>query len=183
MKKLIPILLTLIVAFGIATGVHADDDRFDLDSYVYRTVVTNGKGALVFQNSPDGKFMNDYQYNDGDTIYVNKYWRSGDYAIACSDGMYGYVDADYIDWDSRPGSKSSYSDDRYELSNYVYRTVDTDGRGALVFQKTPDGSFMNDYQYNDSDTIYVNKYWRSKGYAIAYSGGTYGYVDADYIDW
>ena len=42
---------------------------------------------------------------------------------------------------------------------------------------------MYDYEYWDGDTIYVNKTWRSDGYAIAYEDGVYGYVDASYIDW
>ena len=99
MKKRIArtaVLLILTLLFTIP--VLASSDRFDLDNYGYRTVVTNGKGALVFQNSPDGTFMNDYQYNDGDRIYVNLDWRQDGYAIAYEDGVYGYVDASYILW-------------------------------------------------------------------------------------
>ena len=151
----------------------------NLSNYGYRTVNTGGRGALVFQDSPNGSFMNAYQYNDGDQIYVNLDWRSDGYAIAYEDGVYGYVDASYIDW----GGGSSSSSDKKNLSNYVYRTVDTGGRGALVFQSSPNGSFMYDYEYWDGDTIYVNKTWRSDGYAIAYEDGVYGYVDASYIDW
>ena len=65
----------------------------------------------------------------------------------------------------------------------LYRTVNTKGRGNLVFQDSPNGSFMYDYQYNDGDRIYVNLGWRKDGYAIAYQNGVYGYVDASYIDW
>ena len=172
------VLLILTLLFTIP--VLASSDRFDLDNYGYRTVVTNGKGALVFQNSPDGTFMNDYQYNDGDRIYVNLDWRQDGYAIAYQNGTYGYVDAKYIDWGS-----SSYSggSSKKNLSNYGYRTVNTGGRGNLVFQSSPNGSFMNDYQYSDGEQIYVNLDWRSEGYAIAYEDGVYGYVDASYIDW
>ena len=172
------VLLILTLLFTIP--VLASSDRFDLDNYGYRTVVTNGKGALVFQNSPDGTFMNDYQYNDGDRIYVNLDSRQDGYAIAYQNGTYGYVDAKYIDWRS-----SSYSggSSKKNLSNYGYRTVDTDGRGNLVFQSSPNGSFMNDYQYRDGDRIYVNLNWRQDGYAIAYEDGVYGYVDAGYILW
>ena len=181
MKKRIArtaVLLILTLLFTIP--VLASSDRFDLDNYGYRTVVTNGKGALVFQNSPDGTFMNDYQYNDGDRIYVNLDWRQDGYAIAYQNGTYGYVDAKYIDWGS-----SSYSggSSKKNLSNYGYRTVNTGGRGNLVFQSSPNGSFMNDYQYSDGEQIYVNLDWRSDGYAIAYEDGVYGYVDASYIDW
>ena len=98
MKKRImrpAVLLILTLLFTIP--VLASSDRFDLDNYGYRTVVTNGKGALVLQNSPDGTFMNDYQYNEGDRIYVNLDWRQDGYAIAYQNGTYGYVDAKYID--------------------------------------------------------------------------------------
>ena len=43
--------------------------------------------------------------------------------------------------------------------------------------------FMNAYQFWNNDEIYVNINWRQDGYAIAYSGGVYGYVDEDYINW
>lgn len=73
--------------------------------------------------------------------------------------------------------------DRYDLSLYEYKQVTSKGRGSLVFQKAPCGSFMKDYKYYDGDWIYVNVKWRSEGYAMAYEDGTYGYVDASYIDW
>ena len=153
-----------------------DDGRFDLSNYGYRTVSTNGRGSLVFQSTPDGPFMYDYDYKDGDSIYVNLYWRQNGYAIAYSGGVYGYVDADYIIWNTG-------SDSRYDLSNYGYRTVTTGGKGSLVFQSSPNGSFMYDYEFWDGDTIYVNLDWRKDGYAIAYQNGVYGYVDKDYINW
>ena len=159
--------------------VSSDDWKYDLDNYGYRTVVTAGRGALVFQKSPNGSFMYDYEYWDGDRIYVNLSWRQDGYAIASQNGVYGYVDAGYIDW----SSSGYYSSDRYDLANYVHRTVVTGGRGALVFQSSPNGSFMNDYQYSDGDDIYVNRNWRQDGYAIAYRNGVYGYVDAGYISW
>ena len=76
-------------------------DKFDLDNYAYRSVTTtDSKGALVFQSEPNGSFMFDYEFWDGDDIYVNLDWRQDGYAIAYRDGVYGYVDAGYIDWDS-----------------------------------------------------------------------------------
>ena len=179
MKRIQRIAALLIFTLLLSLPVLASSDRFDLDNYGYRTVVTNGKGALVFQNSPDGTFMNDYQYNDGDRIYVNLDWLQDGYAIAYQSGTYGYVDAKYIDW----GGSSYSGSEKKNLSNYGYRTVNTGGRGNLVFQSSPNGSFMNDYQYRDGDQIYVNLDWRSDGYAIAYDDGVYGYVDASYIDW
>lgn len=81
------------------------------------------------------------------------------------------------------GNDSSTASDEFDLSNYDYRAVQTNGRGALVFQSAPRGSFMSNYKFNDGDWVYVNVNWRSQGYAIAYENGTYGYVDASYIDW
>ena len=110
---------------------------------------------------------------------MNTKWRGDGYAIAYQDGVYGYVDEDYINWNT-----SSNSDDRYDLDNYGYRTVKTNNaRGPLVFQKSPNGAFMNNYQFYNGDTIYVNLYWRQDGYAIAYADDAYGYVDVDYINW
>lgn len=73
--------------------------------------------------------------------------------------------------------------DKYDLRLYEYRQVASKGRGSLIFQKEPRGSFMKSYKYYDGDWIYVNVKWRSEGYAMAYENGTYGYVDASYIDW
>lgn len=73
--------------------------------------------------------------------------------------------------------------DRYDLSDYEYRDVVTRGRGDLVFQSSPRGSFMKNHKFSDGDAVYVNVNWRSNGYAIAYEDGEYGYVDASYIDW
>ena len=154
-----------------------NDNARDLSDYEYRRVRINGRGSLVFQTSPRGSFLYDYKYNEGDWIYVNVNWRKDGYAIAYEDGVYGYVDASYIDW------RSTSSDDARDLSNFEYREVDTDGRGSLIFQKSPRGSFMFDHSYSDGDWIYVNVDWRKDGYAIAYEDGVFGYVDASYIDW
>jgi len=53
----------------------------------------------------------------------------------------------------------------------------------LVFQKTAGGTFMSKYKFYDGDRIFVNVYYREKGYALAYKNGVYGYVDERYIDW
>lgn len=163
-------------------GSAGSTDRFNLSNYAYRTVKTdNSKGALVFQTAPNGSFMNDYQFWNGDSIYVNLDWRQDGYAIAYENGEYGYVDAKYINWDS---ASSSGGDGRFDFSNYAHRTVKTDNaKGALVFQNAPNGAFMNSYQFWNGDDIYVNLNWRQDGYAIAYKNGVYGYVDANYINW
>jgi len=179
MKKIIIALLAvslLLCSTALASA------KYDLDNFGYRTVKTRGQGNLVFQSSPRGSFMREYSYRDGDRIFVNLDWREDGYAIAYADGDYGYVDARYIDWGSdRDGGRDS--DDERDLSNFEYRTVRIKGRGSLVFQKAPRGSFMYDYRYWDGDRIYVNVDYRKNGYALAYEDGVYGYVDASYIDW
>ena len=75
------------------------------------------------------------------------------------------------------------SGDIYDLSNYGYRTVATQGRGALVFQTEPFGSFMKEYKYTDGDQLLVNLNWVEEGYTLACDNGVYGFVDASYIDW
>lgn len=181
MKGLIILAVTLFI-LSVPVSVFAYDyyeDRYDLYNYYYMNVQTKGRGALVFQKAPNGAFMYDYQFRDGDQIFVNLFWRQGSYAIAYSGGVYGYVDASYIDWETLEPS----DDGRYDLIDYDFMPVRTKGRGALVFQEVPNGAFMYSYQFNDGDLVYVNHYWREKGYAIAYCDGVYGYVDASYVDW
>lgn len=161
---------------------NGSDTAKDLSNFEYRTVDTNGSGALVFQEEPRGDFMYGHKFWDGDRIYVNVEYRKNGYAIAYQDGEYGYVDASYIDWDEED-SRDDWDDDGYDLSEFEYRTVDIDGSGALIFQRSPGGTFMNQYKYWDGDRIYVNVDYREDGYAIAYEDGVYGYVDARYIDW
>ena len=80
-------------------------------------------------------------------------------------------------------SAVALASDRYDLDDYGYRYVDSKGRGSLVFQKAPRGKSIPGFKFYTGDRIYVNLYWRSEGYAMAYKDGTYGYVDASYIDW
>ena len=170
-------------------GDVVQDDKFDLSGFGYRTVEINGSGSLVFQREPRGEFMSGYSYRDGDQIYVNLDWRQDGYAIAYENGVYGYVDAQYINWSgSNTQSSSAQSNNRdldyaKDLSNYDYRMVDSQGRGSLVFQKEPRGKSIKGFKYYTGDWIYVNVDWRKEGYAMAYEDGTYGYVDASYIAW
>jgi hypothetical protein len=80
-------------------------------------------------------------------------------------------------------STAALASDKYDLDNFGYRTVKTRGRGNLVFQSKPGGSFMSEYSFSNGDRIYVNLDWEEDGYAIAYKNGDYCYVDASYIDW
>ena len=176
MKRFIALLLALLLLLS-ATALASE--KYDLDNFGYRTVKIKGSGKLVFQSKPRGSFMSEYSFSDGDRIFVNLDWRQDGYAIAYQNGDYGYVDASYIDWggDSRGGG------DVHDLDNFVYRTVRTGGKGALVFQRTPRGTFMYDHKFYDGDEIFVNEFYRESGYALAYEGGSYGYVDVRYIDW
>ena len=176
MKKLIALILAALLLLS-ATALASD--KYDRDNFGYRTVRTRGRGKLVFQNSPRGSFMSEYAFSNGDPIFVNLDWREDGYAIAYENGDYGYVDASYIDW----GGDSRGSDDVHDLDNFVYRTVEIDNGGALVFQKSPRGAFMYDHKFYDGDEIFVNEYYRESGYALAYEGGSYGFVDVRYIDW
>ena len=167
-------------------------DPHNLSDYAYRTVsIAPGLGTLVFQTEPGGSFLKDHSFSNGDKIYVNIYWREKGYALAYDNGTYGYVDASYIDWgtgsSSSPGSSSGKASSKYDphnLADFAYRTVSiAPGLGSLVFQTEPGGSFLSDHTFWSGDQIYVNIYWRENGYALAYDNGTYGYVDAGYIDW
>ena len=75
-----------------------DDDVHDLDNFDYRYVDIDNGGALVFQKKPRGEFLYSYKYYDGDRIFVNVDYREKGYALAYRNGVYGYVDASYIDW-------------------------------------------------------------------------------------
>ena len=189
MKRIVAVLIVCILLCSTAYAA----DKYDLNDYAYRTVRIRGTGSLVFQRAPRGSFMSDHKFWDGDRIYVNVRWRQNGYAIAYENGVYGYVDAKYIDWESggspndrAPGSEGpskEKSSSAKDLSNYGYRRVSTNGRGTLVFQREPRGAFMHRFTYNDGEWIYVNLSWRRDGYAMAYADGVYGYVDAKYIDW
>ena len=104
----------------------------------------------------------------------------------CSyNGTWGYIQNKYLSSNPPTTTKpvTSNNDNRYDLNQYEYLPVVERGRGALVFQKSPRGSFMKKHKFYDGDYIYVNVNWRQNGYAIAYEDGEYGYVDASYIDW
>ena len=80
-------------------------------------------------------------------------------------------------------STTAFAFDRHDLDDFGYRTVKTKGRGKLVFQTKPRGSFMSEYSFSNGDRIFVNVDYRERGYALAYKNGVYGYVDERYIDW
>ena len=141
MKKVLSMLLTLTMVICLVGAVpaYAAYDPHNLNDFGYRTVSTGGRGSLVFQTEPGGTVIKGYEFWSGDSIYVNLYWREKGYTLAYKDGVYGFVDASYIDWGN--GSTSGY--DPHDLSYYGYRTVSTGGRGNLVFQTEPGRSFMS----------------------------------------
>ena len=100
-------------------------------------------------------------------------------------GQVGYIQKQYLStsYQPKPKPKPQTSPDKYDLSLYEYKRVESKGRGSLVFQKAPKGSFMSNHKFYDGDWIYVNTLWRQQGYAMAYEDGEYGYVDASYIAW
>lgn len=121
---------------------------------------------------------------------VDAYYYNGTFCKCYYNGLEGYILSQYLgdskghdnpSISTKPNQSNNYSP--YDLSQYEYLPVVEKGRGALVFQKSPRGSFMKNHKFHDGDYVYVNVNWRQDGYAIAYEGGEYGYVDASYIDW
>ncbi|MBR1561489.1 MAG: hypothetical protein IJ646_14745 [Clostridia bacterium] len=181
-------MLVAVVLFCMGLSAFAEGDKFDLDNFDYRTVVTKGRGKLVFQSSPGGSFMYDFKFYNGDEIFVNLNYRKNGYALAFKGGTYGYVDASYIDWRMQPDPEPDPEPDRSyvskkDLSNFDWRRVDSNGRGSLVFQQAPYGKSIKGHKFYDGDWIFVNVNYREKGYGYAYEDGEYGYVDASFIDW
>lgn len=160
----------------------------DLSDYEYLTVRSKGRGSLVFQKSPGGQSISGHKYYDGDQIYVNIYYREGRYAVAYDKGVYGYVDASYIDWGNGAGVEgrsmsSAIPAVAKDLDNYDWYQVKSNGRGSLVFQEKPRGKSISGHKFYNGDWIYVNQDYRKDGYAVAYDDGVFGFVDASYIDW
>lgn len=75
-------------------------------------------------------------------------------------------------------------DSKKDLSNYGWRTVTgVSGDNKLTFRRTHSGGYMHDHRFGNGEQIFVNLTWRESGDAIAYDNGTYGYVQAKYIEW
>ena len=169
-----------------ATGIPSSAK--DLSDYEYLTVTSKGRGSLVFQRAPGGKSISGHKYYDGDQIYVNIYYRKDGYAVAYDNGVYGYVDASFIDWGNGAGvearsTSSSIPASAKDLDNYTWFKVKSKGRGSLVFQERPRGKSIKGHKFYDGDWIYAHPDYRKDGYAVAYDDGVFGFVDASYIDW
>lgn len=77
--------------FGPQDMVH------NLAYYVEHKVAHLPAGTcLVMQAQPAGAVMPGHQFYNGDTIWVHgRYWEGG-YFLAFDNGVYGYVDAQYV---------------------------------------------------------------------------------------
>ena len=74
--------------------IQIEEDLFEPDFLVK----TNGRGSLVFQEKPKGPVIKGHTFYDGEWIYANRYYRKDGYAVAYDDGVFGFVDASYINW-------------------------------------------------------------------------------------
>lgn len=149
----------------------------------YYVVNCNEWVSLREEASTDSSRIRKVYY--GEEVYVLGTWRNWALVYDESTGHFGWILREYLST-RRPSARPSYSSSSsnpYDLSNYGYRYVTTKGRGPLVFQKEPYGSFLRDFKYYDDDLVFVNLTYRTGMYALAYENGTYGYVDASYIDW
>lgn len=79
----------------VAGGDSLQDTKYNLSYYAYRTVSVPAGTLLVMQESPGGSFMSTY-YMDGESIYVNMRYAENGYLLAYKNGVYGYVDMQYV---------------------------------------------------------------------------------------
>ena len=79
----------------VAGGSSLQDTKYNLNNYAYRTVSVPAGTLLVMQERPGGNFMSTY-YVDGESIYVNMRYAENGYLLAYKDGVYGYVDMQYV---------------------------------------------------------------------------------------
>ena len=79
----------------VAGGESAQDVRYNLSFFAYRTVSVPQGTLLVMQERPGGDFMSTY-YMDGEAIFVNMRYSENGYLIAYKNGVFGYVDMKYV---------------------------------------------------------------------------------------
>ena len=80
---------------GVTGGAVTTDIRYNLNNYGYRTVRVPAGTLLVMQERPGGDFMSTYFMN-GESIYVNMRYAQSGYLLAYKNGVYGYVDMQYV---------------------------------------------------------------------------------------
>ena len=79
----------------VAGGESMQDTRYNLNYYAYRTVSVPQGTLLVMQERPRGEFMSTF-YTDGESIFVNMRYAENGYLLAYKNGVYGYVDMQYV---------------------------------------------------------------------------------------
>ncbi len=79
----------------VAGGNSSQDIRYNLSYFGYRTVSVPAGTLLVMQERPRGSFLGTY-YVDGEEILINLCYSEAGYFFAYKDGVYGYVDMQYV---------------------------------------------------------------------------------------
>ena len=79
----------------VAGGGSVQDTMYNLNYYEYRTVSVPVGTLLVMQERPGGDFMSTY-FTNGESIYVNMRYAQNGYLLAYKNGVYGYVDMQYV---------------------------------------------------------------------------------------
>ena len=79
----------------VVGGGSLQDTMYNLNYYEYRTVSVPMGTLLVMQERPGGEFMSTY-YSNGDSILVNMRYAENGYLLAYKNGVYGYVDMNYV---------------------------------------------------------------------------------------
>ena len=80
---------------SVAGGSDTQDIKYNLNNYAYKTVTVPMGTLLVMQERPGGEFMSTY-YSNGDSILVNMRYAENGYLLAYKNGVYGYVDMNYV---------------------------------------------------------------------------------------
>ena len=79
----------------VVGGGSLQDTMYNLNYYEYRTVSVPVGTLLVMQERPGGDFMSTY-FTNGESIYVNMRYAQNGYLLAYKNGVYGYVDMQYV---------------------------------------------------------------------------------------
>lgn len=79
----------------VVGGGSVQDTMYNLNYYEYRTVSVPVGTLLVMQDRPGGDFMSTY-FTNGESIYVNMRYAQNGYLLAYKNGVYGYVDMQYV---------------------------------------------------------------------------------------
>ena len=80
---------------NVAGGASLQDTKYNLSNYAYKTVSVPLGTLLVMQESPGGAFMST-SYTNGQSIFVNMRYAENGYLLAYKNGVYGYVDMNYV---------------------------------------------------------------------------------------